>query len=609
MKNIIAVFLFILFGKILFSQNNVNVLFCRLNISINPGTSGIKADVLTIFKSNKNISQLEFSFSDSLTIDSILYHTSNQNFLREKNKLTLLFNPPIDSNKVDSVLIYYSGEPKNNLSPKSFNRGLHDSVPTVWTQSEPYGAGDWWPAIDNLSDKIDSIDIIVQTPAKYRSASNGLLISDEINNNERVSFWKHRYPIATYLVGIAITNYLQYNDTAVLNSDTLIIMNYVFPEYFEIYQQNSFATALMLNYYSTNFAPYPFIKEKYGHAMIPGWGGMEHQTITFISSYDYMLVSHEAAHHWFGNLITCSSWKDIWLNEGFATYLSNMPIDFEPPPNDFYYWKKSSVESITKLPDGSVWVDDTTSVARIFDGRLSYGKGAFVLHLLRHKMGKNNFFQAIRNYLNDQNLKYSFANTQKFMQHVRNIDNSINQNFETQWIYGQGHPIFETDCYTDANGVILLSIAQKSSHNSIELFYCDLEVRFFNNYQDTIINFEINNIDELFKFQIDFQPDSIEINPNYNLITPNSKQIAKPLDNEIAIITLPNPTKNLFSIYSKNIHFTRVDLYNSYAQLIGIYENEFINIDISKLNAGIYLLKIFNNDKIIKNLRILKINE
>ncbi len=132
---------------------------------------------------------------------------------------------------------------------------------------------------------------------------------------------------------------------------------------------------------------------------------MEHQTISFEGYFGEELLSHELAHQWFGNSITCASWSDIWLNEGFATYLSGIIIEKNDPAENWLAWKKDLINYICSEPGGSVYVQDTTSYQRIFDGRLSYSKGAMVLHMLRSELGDSIFFTSIKNYLNDPLLK------------------------------------------------------------------------------------------------------------------------------------------------------------------------------------------------------------
>src|SRR5262249_23701080 len=136
-----------------------------------------------------------------------------------------------------------------------------------------------------------------------------------------------------------------------------------------------------LSMYDTLLIQYPFANEKYGHCQFNWGGGMEHQTMTFMDSYDFLLIGHELAHQWFGDRVTCGNWEDIWLNEGFATYFEALCENEFLGASAWTSWKQNTRNNITSAADGSVKCSDTTDFNRIFDDRLSYNKGAFLLHM------------------------------------------------------------------------------------------------------------------------------------------------------------------------------------------------------------------------------------
>ena len=162
------------------------------------------------------------------------------------------------------MTVYYHGVPPDN-GFGSFVQSTHKGTPVIWTLSEPYGASDWWPCKNSLTDKADSIDIFVTTPAEYKAASNGLLISSLPDGTGMVYHWKHRYPIATYLVCMAVTNYSRYIHKVPFGPDTLKVINYIYPEDSAAAYAQTANAVPMIQVYDSLFGIYPFQNEKYGH--------------------------------------------------------------------------------------------------------------------------------------------------------------------------------------------------------------------------------------------------------------------------------------------------------------------------------------------------------
>lgn len=234
--------------------------------------------------------------------------------------------------------------------------------------------------------------------------------------------------------------------------------------------------------------------------------------MSFMTTLDFELVAHEMAHQWFGDYITLASWHDIWLNEGFATYLTG--LTYENLLNGQYWqsWKDNQVKRITSLSDGSVYVADTTDVNRIFNGRLSYSKGAYLLHMLRWEMGDSLFFKGLKNYLKDPEIANGFASQKKLVKHLETFADTSFTEFFKDWYYGEGYPTYRLTYHTDL-GKQKVRISQSSSNSSVGFFEMHIPVRVWKNgkYTDLRLYNTIQNqeftIDESVVDKIEFDPD------------------------------------------------------------------------------------------------------
>jgi len=427
----------------------------------------------------------------------------------------------MQKNSISPVEVFYHGRPPET-GFGSFVVTRHKSTPSpiLWTLSEPYGAKEWWPCKESLADKIDSLDVFITCPTQYKAASNGKLISDEISGETRTAHWKHRHPIATYLVGIAVTNYETYSDFLdIADGKKIEILNYIYPEYLETAKTKSAEIRSIMQFYNEKFITYPFANEKYGHAQFGWGGGMEHQTMSFMTTLDYELVAHEMSHQWFGDYITLSSWHDIWLNEGFATYLTGLV--FENLQNGYYWpiWKNNQIVRVTSSPGGSVYVADTTDVNRIFNGRLSYSKGAYLLHMLRWEMGDQKFFQGLNDYLVDPDIANKFASQEEFVSHIEAAADTSFTEFFKDWYYGEGYPTYKLTYFTDYTdlGKQKLRISQTPSNPSVNFFEMHVPVRIWKAGKYT--DLRLYNTRQNQEFVVSDQPfDKIEFDPDKWLI-------------------------------------------------------------------------------------------
>ena len=498
---------------------NYDVKWYRCFWNIDPNIDSISGNVTTLFQPvSADIDTLDFDLNQVLVVDSVIYHNYRVTWSHNSDLLTIHFPSALSHLAVDSVTVYYHGVPPEN-GFGSFVQGTHSGAPVIWTLSEPYGARDWWPCKNGLTDKADSLDIFIRTSPSYKAASNGLLVSSAMQGPEIVYHWKHRYPIATYLICLGVTNYAVYNHQVPFGGETLNVANYVYPEDSASAVGPTSQVIRMIQVYDSLFGIFPFQREKYGHAQFGWGGGMENQTMTFVTSFDFELLAHELGHQWFGDKVTCGSWSDIWLNEGFATYLSGLCYEFILPS----FWERfrqARIKSIISKPDGSVFCPDTTNIARLFDNRLSYAKGAMILHQLRWIIGDSAFFSGLRNYLDDAGLSYGFARTQNLKSHLESSSGQDLTWYFNDWFTGEGFPTYQVN-WSQTNDTLAFTVNQTQSDPSVSFFEMSIPLKFKNQTRDTLIRFFNSYSGQAFNVMIPFAVDSVIFDPDYQLITGN----------------------------------------------------------------------------------------
>lgn len=578
--------------------DNYDLKYYRFEWFIDPAQYYIQGKATVYFQTLEDgFSEINFDFSSALGIDSIRYHGQALSYTQDGSYLlTIQLPTALPTGKLDSLTIAYQGAPPSN-GFGSFIQTEHAGTPILWTLSEPFGAQDWWPCKNGLDDKIDSIDVLVTTAAAYRAASNGKLVQETTVGNNKRYHWKHRYAIAPYLVAIAVTNYSQYTDNVMLGNGTnLPMVNYVYPEDLTAAQAGTADLVQTLQFYDSLFMTYPFYQEKYGHAQFGWGGGMEHQTMSFVINFTRSLLGHELAHQWFGDMVTCGSWEDIWLNEGFATYLEGMTRERFLTPTDWYNWKLNRLNNIVSQPDGSVQVNDTTDVNRIFSGRLSYSKGAFLLHMLRWKLGGEAFFQGLRNYLDDR--QFGFAKTPDLQAHLEAASGQPLTEFFKDWYQGQGFPSYQVTWNQAPGNQVLLQVIQTTSHPSVDFFEMPLPVLLMGNGVDTLVRLEHTFNGQLFSVSVPFEVTAVQFDPDIWLISANNtvqQGAISAVDEQIAsdrFRVFPNPAQDYIQVVGESLPAgaLRWSLVNSVGQVVGtgnIQAGDY-QIKVGGLPAGLY---------------------
>ena len=584
------------------ADNRSDIHYCRLHWTVDPAIKYIRGEVMTVFEPLESLNSLEFDFSQVLTMDSIRFHGQSLAFSQNGDVITVQFPAQLPAFLTDSLTFFYQGAP-TSTGFGSFEVNTHNDTPVLWTLSEPYGAMEWWPCKQALNDKIDSVDIFITHPAVYRAASNGLLQAETTINGWTTAHWKHRYPIAAYLVCMAVTNYSTFTVNAPFGADTTKILNYVYPESLGDAQIgiNDHVEAVQL--YDQLFGLYPFHAEKYGLTQFGWGGGMEHQTMTFVGGFSYDLLVHELAHQWFGDKVTCASWEDIWLNEGFATYLTGLCYNYLRPQY-WGIWKADRIDKATSEPDGSVWVDDTTSVGRIFNSHLSYAKGAILLHMLRWKCGDTDFFAGVHNYVNDPAFAYGYAHTSDLKVHLEASSGLNLDEFFADWFYGRGYPSYQINWSRSPANEVKITLQQTTSNPSVSFFEMPVPVKLTDGVHDTTLVLNHTFSGQVFTASLGFAPTELVFDPDLWLASRNNivqevSATGEPLP-ALSIDIAPNPAIGNFSVSLKATEgeAARLTVFAADGKLVleqtvdvmpGLND---ISVAATHLPAGRYLLRL-----------------
>ncbi len=453
-------------------DSSYDVTYYKLNLNVSYSPQYLSGEVTVSAKClRNNLSSFFLDLSDNLIVDSVKAGNQNLSFNHLENKLIIQLEQSYNLNEEFNVTVYYQGIPQTT-GLGSFVFDTHNGQPSIWTLSEPYGASDWWPCKDTPSDKADSADIWITCNSVFKAVSNGILTETIDNRNGTYTYkWKSRYPIANYLISIAISDYTFYQQyfNYTLN-DSMPVVHYIYPEIFGSVKDELDKTPSMLKIFSDRYGLYPFIKEKYGHAQF-GSGGMEHQTITSLGIFSDGVISHELAHQWFGDKITCKNWENIWLNEGFATFSEGVYIEATSGKNAYDSFIDYQM-SRAKIAKGSIYVQDINSVSEIFNGARSYSKGSIVLHMLRGITGDSLFFQILKNYLTDPELAYGVATTEDFQRNAEMVYGNSLDYFFKEWIYGENYPHYyvKWNYKKQPDGLYEISLNIDQSNNTFPLF-------------------------------------------------------------------------------------------------------------------------------------------
>jgi aminopeptidase N len=553
-------------------QEGFDVTYYKLDLRLSVSPNMLTGSVTMVARCIvDNLASITLDLMNSLTVDSVLVGSIRVIFSQQPASFNVSLNRTYTRGETITAVVYYHGAPVSSGFGSFAFSTTSTGSPWVWSLSEPYGAKDWWPSKDHPGDKADSVDVWVTCDGSFKVGSEGRLV-DVVQNPDgtKTHKWQHRYPIATYLVSIAAANYSQVSGWFRYSpADSMIVLNYCLPDFLSSATSSIPQTVDMLRIYSDLFGLYPFYTEKYGHSQFGRGGGMEHQTMTSLGNFDENLVAHELAHQWFGDMITMRTWPDIWLNEGFATYC--VALYFEKKSGSAGYWNVMNNEmNRARNAVGSIYVRDTSNVGQLFNGNLVYGKGATVLHMLRHVMGDSLFFKAIKQYATDPRFRFGTASTADLQSICEGVFGKSLAYFFDEWIYGEKYPRYQYQWETIQVGsqyTVRMTISQTTGTSTPVFFTMPLDLKLTGVGLDSTVTVFNDTQSQTFMFSLPKQPSAVQLDPENWILKDASSVLAK----ELALLqNYPNPfniaTVIPFELPSASA--VRIEVFNSLGQLV-----------------------------------------
>ncbi len=433
----------------------------------------------------------------------------------------VIINLPYVVNAGDTLWLwaYYHGMPATSCG--SFGSGLTIEGDTfVYADNEPYNFRCWVPSWDQPYEKAEEgVEFEITARADMEVVANGVLIDTQTVGSYKRWHYKHGYPIAPYLITFAIRdlNYVEW--TWSYGSINMPVRSWMPVGSFSPTWGDDLTR--MLTAFSNRYGVYPFYDEKYEQSVVlPGGWAMEDQTNSFFGGrYSNSTQAHELAHQWWGDLVTCGTFKDIWLNEGFATYSELIWREdsggFTAYQNRYLNRVENVFLSYASFPGKPVY-NPGPSLGDVFS-IYTYEKGAAVLHMLRYVLDKDTslFFGALRYYRSQH--EFSYALTSQFINDVMTYTGRDLMWFFNEWVYQPGWPIYDVRWnknFTGSNWQLIIRIIQ-TQPSSAPIYKMPIEIRVSFSSGDTTLVVWDSLATQDFVFYLNSEPMSITFDPDY----------------------------------------------------------------------------------------------
>jgi aminopeptidase N len=455
------------------------------------------------------------------------------------DKLVITFATNLPPGQETSVTVTYQAEPKIGIYFRTPEMGYKEGDTHLFSQGEEIDARHWYPCFDSPNEKFTS-EVTCHVPEGMTVISNGRLVSSEKDPaTGLVAFhWTQEKPHANYLITLCAGNF-----NKIEGRYKNVPLAFYTPASEIQDATNSFRDTKDIMGFFEEEIGVPYAWAKYDQICVNDFveGGMENTSATTLTDSTLFrddtenirdsdsLISHEMAHQWFGDLVTCKDWSHIWLNEGFATYYETLYMGHKNGRDAMIYELYSRARSITGV------TNDMNPIVRrnfddpgeMFDGRLTYDKGSWVLHMLRSQLGPDTYRLCIKTYL--ERHRYGNVVTEDLRSVIEELTGRSYDQFFDQWLYHAHNPELEVNYdWDEVAGLAKVSIHQAQETNEdVLLFNFPLTFRFKGPFGTNDQTVQITREAEDFYFPLASAPEIVRVDPDYTLLA----KVSFPLPN------------------------------------------------------------------------------
>jgi aminopeptidase N len=545
-----------------YMRHSYDVLKYQLSVDLyhcypNPFSTAFPATEMITFRVDSGLNVLRLNaVNTSIQVDSV--GLAGISFHHTADTLTVFLDRTYTPGSVVNVRISY--QHKNFIDQAVYSNGGF-----VFTDNPPEGARKWFPCWDRPSDKA-LLDLTAKVPLNVKLGSNGSLADSLINGDTITYHWVSRDPMSTYLM--TMTSKTGFSLDVVYwhklyhPSDSIPVRFYF--QSWQVPDSIEAAIIPMTDYYSRLFGEYPF--EKIGFATLNGsfpWGGMENQTMINLTTNGWQesLVCHEFSHQWFGDLITCGTWADIWLNESFGTYCESLWLDYRGgSPAYKNHLDQQANYYLANNPGFAIynpsWAIHTPDINQLYNSAVVYDKGACVLHQLMYVIGDSAFLHLLRAYATDTNFRFKNAVTSDFITKANEISGTDLGWFFDEWLDHPNHPLYSnTYEITDmGSGMWDMKIMLSQTQTNTIFYKMPVELKVvFADSTDTVMRVIHDANHQFFEFAFSKQPAYLVFDPYRNILLKQATTTLglNPLKEVIGFRLFqnePNPFRNTTTI-------------------------------------------------------------